>query len=294
MAQVNLGRLLGSGRVVRMKLLSLVAVGALAAQLSAFGMAAPSWAAAAAADSYPRATAAEWAAIANLPDFSGVWDFDGRDQIRQAENNIPPWNPKVAAQMAILTKKENDGFPELILKGCFPHGMPSWMLITHNAMEILLTPGRVTMLGEVDGNRMRRIYTDGRPHPEDPDLSFHGHSIGHWEGDTLVVDTVGIVPQALIATTEGVGAPNNGDMHIVERLRLVDPDTLHDEMEIIAPKVLTKPWKTTRIFHRTRSKLADIVEGQCVRGDYVEGVDADGDAVFIPRPHDEDGVLIVK
>ena len=79
--------------------------------------------------------------------------------------------------------------------------------MTHNAMEILFTPGRITMLGEGDGNRMRRIYTDGRRHPEDPDLTIHGHSIGHWEGDTLVVDTVGIIPQGYIAVSEAVGVP---------------------------------------------------------------------------------------
>jgi hypothetical protein len=76
------------------------------------------------------------------------------------------------------------------------------MLVTHNAMEILFTPGRVTMLGESDGNRLRRIYTDGRPHPDTPDPTFHGHSIGHWEGDTLVVDTVDILPQAPLAISE--------------------------------------------------------------------------------------------
>jgi hypothetical protein len=53
------------------------------------------------------------------------------------------------------------------------------MLITHNAFELLATPGRITMLGEVDGNRMRRIDLDGRKPPEDPDLSLHGYSIGH-------------------------------------------------------------------------------------------------------------------
>ena len=61
------------------------------------------------------------------------------------------------------------------------------------------------MLGESDGNRLRRIYTDGRSHPETPDPSFHGHSIGHWEGDTLVVDTVDILPQAPLAISEAVG-----------------------------------------------------------------------------------------
>src|SRR5439155_8501480 len=130
----------------------------------------------------------------------------------------------------------------IVLGGLQP-GTPAWMLVTHNAMEILFPPGRVTMLGESDGNRLRRSYTGGRPHPE-PDPSFHGHSIGHWEGNTLVVETVDILPQSTIAISEAAGVPNNGDMRIVERIYLADKDVLHDELEIFAPKVLTKPWKT--------------------------------------------------
>ena len=156
------------------------------------------------------------------------------------------------------------------------------MLITHNAMEILFTPGRVTMLGESDGNRMRRIYTDGRSHPEVSDPTFHGHSIGHWEGDTLVVDTVDIVPQAPLAVSEAAGLPNNGDMHVIERIHLADKDILHDDLEIIAPKIFTKPWKTTRIFFRQRARKFDIVEGVCATGDLAERVNAEGANVFVP------------
>jgi hypothetical protein len=166
------------------------------------------------------------------------------------------------------------------------------MMINHNVMEILFTPGRVTMLGEVDGNRMRRIYTDGRPHPEDPDLTFHGHSVGKWEGDTLVIDTVGIAPQAPIAQSEAIGISNNGDMHVVERIRLVGPDRLEDVMTITAPKVFTKPWTTTSYFNRLRGAKYDIVEGQCVRGDYEEGVDKFGNATFVPAPERVNGGVV--
>ena len=85
------------------------------------------------------------------------------------------------------------------------------------------------MLGEVDGNRMRRIYLDGRKMPENPDPSLHGYSVGRWDGDTLVVETTAIVPQAYIAISEAVGIPNNGDMHIVERIRLAAPNVMHDD-----------------------------------------------------------------
>src|SRR4249920_2286723 len=151
---------------------------------------------------------------------------------------MPPWNEKAAARIKFQLAEEKAGRPPPLFVNCLPEAMPAWMLVTHNAMEILFTPGRVTMLGESDGNRLRRIYTDGRPHPEDPDPTFHGHSIGHWEGDTLVVDTVGVIPQAYIAISEAVGVPNNGGLHVVERLHLAGAEVLVDELAITAPNVL--------------------------------------------------------
>ena len=129
-------------------------------------------------------------ALAEPPDLNGVWLPDVQDQKRQETGNMPPWKPDIVPQVQHLVAEEKAGRPFLVLSHCLPHGMPSWMLITHNAFELLTTPGRITMLGEVDGNRMRRIYMDGRPHPEDPDLTLHGHSIGHWDGETLVIEAL--------------------------------------------------------------------------------------------------------
>ena len=95
-------------------------------------------------------------------------------------------------------------------------------------------------------------------------------------------DTVAILPQAPLAISEAAGIPNNGDMRVVERIHLADKDILHVDLEIFAPKILTKPWKTTRIFFRQRARKFDIVEGVCVQGDYSERVDANGDHVFVP------------
>ena len=147
---------------------------------------------------HPQQTA-RYADIDKLPDFSGVWIPDVKGQTIQETTDVPPWKLEILPQIKRLNDEFKAGRPALILAHCLPHGMPSWMLITHNAFEILMTPGRVTLLGEGDGNRMRRIYTDGRGHPEDPDPSLHGHSIGHWEKDVLIVDTIGISPQAFIA-----------------------------------------------------------------------------------------------
>jgi hypothetical protein len=228
------------------------------------------------------AAAAHPAAAADLPDWSGVWTPFISDQVRRIKTDPVPWTPAAAAQIAALNAQEAAGNPKGLFIDCLPEGMPSWMLISHNAMEFLFSPGRVTMLGESDGDRLRRIYTDGRTHSPDPDPTFHGESIGHWEGDTLVVDTVGVLPQVYIAVSEAVGLPNNGDLHVIERIHLTGPDTLHDDLEITAPHVLTRPWKTTRIFYRQRGRKYEIVEGVCLEGSFTPGKDSHGNAIFVP------------
>jgi hypothetical protein len=231
----------------------------------------------------------DWAELAKLPDWSGVWTPNVTDQARRVKADPIPWKPKAAAQIAKLEAAEKAGSPKGLFVDCLPESMPSWMLITHNAMEFLFTPGRVTILGEADGNRLRRIYTDGRAHPADPEPTFHGHSIGHWEGQTLVVDTVGVLPEAYIAPSEAVGLPNNGDLHIVERIHLAGADVLQDDLEITAPHVLTRTWKTSRSLFRQRARKYDIVEGVCLQGNYSEGTDAAGNSVFVPAPQTADG-----
>jgi hypothetical protein len=235
----------------------------------------------------PPATLSDWQALAKLPDWGGVWTPFIGDQVDQERSNPPPWNAKAAKQIARMYAQEAAGHPFPVIDHCFPTGMPSYMLITHNAIELLVTPGRVTLLGEGDGNRLRRIYTDGRPHPNDPDPSFHGHSIGHWEGQTLVVDTIALLPEVYLAVNEAVGIPNNGDMRILEHIHLLDAETLADDLEITASKLLSKTWKTTRKFFRQRSIKYDIVEGVCEQGSYNEGIDKEGNSIFVPiRFHD--------
>jgi hypothetical protein len=239
----------------------------------------------------PTPRQADWAALGKLPDWSGAWAPDMADQERQETDNPPPWTQAVQKQVARMLADAVAGHPKGLFINCLPEGMPSWMLISHNVMEILFTPGRVTMLGDSDGNRLRRIATDGRGHSSDPDPTFFGESVGHWEGDTLVVDTVGVLPQSFIATSESVGVPNDGNMHIVERLHLAAADTLGDDLEITAPHVLTHSWKTTRLFHRHRDRPSEIVEGECLEGNFQATTDRDGHAVFVPRAMENGNAL---
>jgi hypothetical protein len=242
----------------------------------------------------PPVDAKAYADLAKLPDWSGIWVPDVRDQNAQIVSNPTPWNPKAAAEAKRLDAEERAGNPKGLFVDCLPEGMPTWMMISHNPFEVLFTPGRVTLLGESDGNRLRRIYTDGRPHPEDPDLTFHGHSIGHWEGDTLVVETIGIMPQVYLAVSEAVGIHNNGDMKVVERIHLRDENTMLVEMDITAPHILTRPWQTTRIYTRRRGAEFDFVEGVCSTGFFDDVVDKNGDHVFVPVPQTEGGTPVPK
>ena len=231
----------------------------------------------------------EWSALGRLPDWGGTFVPDRSDPKHPFGIGDPTWTPAAAAQVAALTAADKAGNPVNIYINCLPEGMPSFVTMTLNAAEFLFTPGRVTILGEFDGNRLRRIYTDGRKHPADPDLTFNGHSIGHWEGDTLVVDTIGILPEVFIPTGQAVALPNNGDMHIAERIHLTDPNSLLFELEVTAPHVLSKPWKVKRLFKRQEDRKAEIVEASCRQGDFLEKTDEKGNAVFVPIPHQEGG-----
>jgi hypothetical protein len=231
-------------------------------------------------------TRADWEGLARLPDWSGVWTPFISDQNARIARDPTPWRPEIAGQIKAMEEEEQSGRPRGLFIDCLPEGMPSWMLITHNAFEVLFTPGRVTLLGEMDGNRIRRIYTDGRGHPPDPDPTFHGDSIGRWEGGTLVVDTVAILPQSWLAVSEAVGIPNNGDMHIVERIHLDGPDRLVDDLVIDAPRVLSRPWQTSRIYFRQRARKYDIIEGVCLQGTMASRQDEHGNWVYVPVPQE--------
>ncbi len=109
-------------------------------------------------------------AIGQLPDFTGTL------AARYPGPEAAGAGPRCAAVEAEiqqagrpLVRRGRGRAAKGLLVNCLPHGMPTLMLITHNALEFLVTPGRVTVLGESEGNRLRRIHTDGRAMPEDPD-----------------------------------------------------------------------------------------------------------------------------
>ena len=188
-------------------------------------------------------------APASKPDLSGVWEVTMGVRTRpgagmpEQPSLTPEYAQKLAAFKATQAQGENQDTPQA---NCVPPGMPGIMNQPY-PMELLFTPGKVTIVIEAY-SQTRRIFTDGRKHPEDPDLTYNGHSIGHWDGDTLVVDSVGFTPDTALGPSQGYR--HSDQMHIVERFRLSAPDTMEVVTTIDDPKALTKPFSGTKVLKR--------------------------------------------
>jgi hypothetical protein len=146
------------------------------------------------------------------------------------------------AQNAELTKK---GLPPPSTgMACIPEGMPGMMQATF-PMEILETPGQVTIIQEAF-NQVRRVFLDAPAlAPQDAEPRFAGHSTGRWEGSTLVVNTVGIKESVRFRNT-----PHSTQIRITERLRLVNQEMLENQVTVEDPEYLTKPWSWTWMYKR--------------------------------------------
>jgi hypothetical protein len=129
---------------------------------------------------------------------------------------------------------------------CFPPGVPRIYLERGEPMEILQLPGKVVMVFEYD-HFIRQIYTDGRQHPKEMVPTWMGDSIGRWEGDTLVVDTVGFNDKTWL---DMVGHPHSEGLQVAERIRRVGHDQLAIDLTIDDPKAYAKPWGGHMIFDR--------------------------------------------
>ncbi|WP_119082423.1 hypothetical protein [Altererythrobacter sp. B11] len=190
--------------------------------------------------------AAEYAAIAKLPPFEGVWqpNWGMVTKLRAAEGNAPLTEKARTEIDAFKAEKAEGRNLQTDGANCMPVGMPGVMRYPY-PIEFIYSPGKVNIVIETH-SLVRRIFTDGRPQPEDPDLLFNGNTVGHWEGDTLVAETVGLSPQ--ISLMEGLHP--TPDTRIRERMSLQGPDTLMIETTIIDPALFTEPFTTQLTYKR--------------------------------------------
>ena len=161
----------------------------------------------------------------------------------------PPLKPEYLeewqAERARNAELTRQGLPPVSSgMACLPEGMPGMMQGTF-PMEVLETTGQVTIVQEAF-NQVRRIYLDEAPPvPEDAEPRFSGHSAGRWDGDTLVVETVGVKDYVRFRNT-----PHSMRLRITERIRLLDEDFLENQVTIDDPEYLTGPWTWTWMYRR--------------------------------------------
>jgi hypothetical protein len=173
-----------------------------------------------------------------IPDFSGVWFFQGGDVRANFDfGKSSPLLPWAEERLKANQQKLNT----ILL--CYPAGVPRVWTQPH-PFEIISLPGRVLIYYEFQ-HTVRQIHTDGREHPKDLIPTFMGDSIGKWEGDTLVVDTIGFNDQTWLDNSK---RPLSDALHVVERIRRVSHDVLQVDITIDDPKAFAKPWSVTRSY----------------------------------------------
>jgi hypothetical protein len=194
-------------------------------------------------------------AAVSSQDLSGIWARlrDGapargyEDYVLDFGKSDSPMTPWAAAKYKITGAKYHGDDPNTVLSDpvfqCFPPGVPRIYLFNF-PMQIVQIPGQILMLFEYD-HFVRRIYTNGRPHDASQGPLWMGDSIGKWEGDTLVVDTVDFNDKTLI---DRVGRPHSDALHLIERIRHIDRDSLEINFTVDDPKAYTKPWGAKLIF----------------------------------------------
>ena len=190
------------------------------------------------------------------PDLTGVWGPYRGGRGADPKLAAPPAGPIVlkpeytkaydarrAAEAAANARGEQLANASV---QCVPYGVPNMMSVATYPVEIIQTPKQVTFISEAF-SEVRRVYID-RPQAKIDDVppGYYGRSVGHWEGDTLAVDTVGIK-----TTVNGYrGMPHSEQMRIAERFRLAAPDVLHDQITIEDPVTLEKPVVYTLAYKR--------------------------------------------
>jgi hypothetical protein len=199
---------------------------------------------------------------ATSPDLSGVWNTSsGVYEFAAFSKDDPPMTPWGLEKFKAAKPSQGPHGVKLTetndrVYKCSPPGMP-YIYIQIFPMQIIQTPKEVIELFEYD-HTVRHIFTDGRKHPADLKPSYNGHSIGHWEGDTLVVDTVGLNGKNWL---DRLGHPESEQMHIVEHIRRVGEQTLQVDINFDDSKSYTKPW-AGKIFFRLHPDW-DILEHIC-------------------------------
>jgi hypothetical protein len=201
-------------------------------------------------------------------DLSGVYEFFVKgipDQgfsasLSASPPTMTPWaqeryNSAKPAFGPKATMENNDP-----VSRCIPSGFPR-ILLWPEPVEIVQTPDRIFMFFEHE-RVWRQIWIDGRSHPRDLEPTWMGDSIGKWDGDTLIVDTIGLNSKSWL---DSFGHPHSEEAHVIERYRHPNSNSLTLQYSVDDPKAYKWPWRSdTKIYTLLRNERAEIEERFCI------------------------------
>ena len=185
------------------------------------------------------------------PDLSGFWVAGGPSDLGTPE--FEEWAE------ALYKKHLADDLKDAPTAHCWPSGIV-WAATMATPQRAVHSPGLLAMFSE--GQLPRQIFLDGRPHPSDLYPTWLGHSVGHWDEDTLVVDTVGFNDKTWLDMS---GHPHTEMMHVVERYRRPDLGHLELDLTVDDPKTLKKPWVIKRTYILNPND--DVMESVCTENE---------------------------
>ena len=215
------------------------------------------------------------------PDLSGLWQAertpvsefakvpgllqiqpDYNDVTKHAINVFWDLNPKewpLRPEAAALTEQHQKSGRDFQTAYCQPGSLPVAMLVLN--FKMIQAPGEIVVIAG-NGDPARQIYIDGRSLPTNPEPSWMGTSVGHWEGETLVVDTTGFKETALL---DLFGHPRSEHMRITERYRRRDADHMDLQMTFDDPKYYTQPFGFKTTLNRVPD--GDVLEYVCTENE---------------------------
>ena len=179
-----------------------------------------------------------------------VADIDNPNLTQFAKDALRKANDEVLRGKAMYARESR----------CWATGVPAFLLNPGGPTYWVQTPDRITMIWQMD-HQVRHVYLNV-PHSANPKPSWYGESVGHYDGDALVVDTIGQNTQTFI---DNYRTPHSEQLHVVERYHLVQGGkTLQAEVTIEDPAVFIKP---LQVMHRWRRMEGTIVESTCAEGE---------------------------
>jgi hypothetical protein len=248
----------------------------------------PNFSRAAAADAAPAAAPSAAPAAGSRPSFAGVYypaqeGGQAPPPARRPGEPLPPptrssptadgsqgrgpdapkLTPAYLAKWNEIAKSRISGsYATDNVANCLPPGVPAMMSAAYG-MEIMQDEQKITFFSE-HNDALRRVYLDGRkPTPEIlADPTYAGYSTGHWEGDTLVVDTVALTTKSYIDAS----SPHSDKMTVHERMRFVEPGVLENQITVNDPEALVEPWHATRRYRKASFPNDQLREFACAEG----------------------------